>query len=1136
VTVQPAAGDPFARGAPFGRFLLVESIGTGSLFEAHRAKSFGVLGFEKDVALKLLRVEVERDADARARLVDAARRSTALCHANILSVLDLGVAQLGHEDRTFLVTELARGVALDRAVARLRSDGASVPAGSILALCADVAKALDHAHRRKGPGGAVVHGALTTRQVFVTPEGEVKVGDFAVGSPAPATGRAPLQPADDLVALGRMLRELSDVVGAGRDEVLRVAEAFAMGGVLDAGLAHEILIENAYRVGPDAHERDPARLAGTEAGAVPPSIAVHELVREPASAVPGRELPLVLVGQGERSGVSLDALKEDATRAGGLVLLESPSLVVAFGLVDPDGRDTDLAFVFAQAAAARAPASTLLVTTGVLERAADGAMRLVLASRSDLLEIASTRARAPTIPRVAASSRASLAARGAFSFEVDPEQPELSWLIASKGPTRTATRFVGRSDELRRLAEAVQGASRGGPRLLRLVGPVGSGKTRLVLELERRSGGRLTLKLVRCPRHAQPFDALGAAIRELVGAESPEQVEPKLGALALGAADEHVLGALGGGKASASRAAFAAVHAAFAELVRRVAQGRPLVCAFDDAEHIDASSLAVVRDVAGDPDARTLILLLERREPASDSEDRSQTLFVPPLDDDALAALVATRLGARLIPPEVLELFATRTGGVPLVALELVRELVEHALIEVKNGTVVVDRRAAEVVPTGAAELVRARVAALPDEHRRVLAATETLGRGSEADIASAAGLSIEAGQRALDALDLAGLVVEGAGGIGPVGGAGEVALASLAHGGALALSKHAATVLASRGDRLAAAASRLRAGDPAGAAEATLEALRGGGDDAPRAALLLALRLSDLERPADVVDALGLLATATRDGAAGIDVSDVLPRALARVDEALDPAARARARRAAAVVASSALDAELAHVLLDQADALDPAIGEAVPRRLEVACRLLEPELAANLIADAVRAGFADLPAGALLDLAELAALVGDLDAARAAIEAAKPVALAAAEVARTARLDATVRAQSEGADLGPALAALSAAVKLARDADDLREVGRAELSIARTALAAGDVARARGAFDEAALAARSSGDELVSDLARAALAALGATSAEARAASLAERAKTASASGRSALARAIGELAQLVERALLP
>ena len=75
---EAVAGDPFARGAPFGRFLLVESLGTGTLFEAHRAKSFGVLGFEKDVAVKLLRYELEREPDTRARLVDAAREPSSL--------------------------------------------------------------------------------------------------------------------------------------------------------------------------------------------------------------------------------------------------------------------------------------------------------------------------------------------------------------------------------------------------------------------------------------------------------------------------------------------------------------------------------------------------------------------------------------------------------------------------------------------------------------------------------------------------------------------------------------------------------------------------------------------------------------------------------------------------------------------------------------------------------------------------------------------------------------------------------------------------------------------------------------------------------------------------------------------------
>ncbi|HTJ85014.1 MAG TPA: AAA family ATPase, partial [Polyangiaceae bacterium] len=752
-----ASAEVLARGAPFGRFLLVETCGRGARFDVHRAKAFGVLGFEKDLAIKIVRPEVAADADARARLVEAAKRSIDLCHANVLAVTDLGVAPLGDEERTYVVTELARGPSLDKLLERERASSSDVREGAALALGAEVAKALDHAHRRRG--GAVVHGALTARQVFVTSDGEVKVGDFAVGAGPEADA------AGDLVALGKLLEDMAAVVSGPKDALLDAAALLASGRVADAASAHELLLEHAYVASPDAHQRDPAKWVGAQGGAPPPSLALGDWLAEPELCVPGREVPLVVLGAIGTEETRL-AVLDDARRAGGVVLCETPTIVLAFGLVDPDGRDAELAFSFAlgRVAAARGgePTPVSLVTTGVLERAADGAARLVLASRSDLFEIAESRSRTPTGSRVAASSRASLAARGAFSFEVDAEQPELSWLIGSSGALSSQSRFVGRTTELRALAEAVFAAAHGGKRLLVVSGAAGSGKTRLVLELERRASGRLSVALARTPRRGEPLDGLAAAVLELAGAKHADEIDARLRPLGLAESDRYVLSAIAGAS-HAGEPAIAAVRSSFAELVRKVAHGRPLVVGFDDAHRLDAATRAIVRDAAEDPDSRVLYVLIERREPGSaEGDPDGPRLVVPPLDDDAVAALLSTRLGARLIPPDAVELFVAKTGGLPQAVLELVRELVEKALAQVKNGVLVIDKRAADVTVRSAQDAMGLRIAGLGVEHRRLVAALHVLGARAGVDaLAAVSGQDTAVASASIASLEAAGLVVD---------------------------------------------------------------------------------------------------------------------------------------------------------------------------------------------------------------------------------------------------------------------------------------------------------------------------------------------------------------------------------------
>lgn len=160
-------------GARLGRYQVLQAVHRGSNADLYLATVHGEAGFQKEVALELA-CEAEPG-----ELLARARAAISLSHANIAAIIDIGELELRGERVPYVVSEWPRGSALDGA----RAAG-DQPLGAVLRLGAEVAKALDHAHRRVP---AVSHGRLAARHVFVTEQGTVKVNGFGQPSTGPAS-------------------------------------------------------------------------------------------------------------------------------------------------------------------------------------------------------------------------------------------------------------------------------------------------------------------------------------------------------------------------------------------------------------------------------------------------------------------------------------------------------------------------------------------------------------------------------------------------------------------------------------------------------------------------------------------------------------------------------------------------------------------------------------------------------------------------------------------------------------------------------------------------------------------------------------------------------------------------------------
>lgn len=161
-------------GQRLGDYDIVARLGAGGMGVVYRAKDRR-LG--REVAIKVLPAVFEVDQPRLARFEREARLLATVNHPHIGAIYGLVEA----DGRRALVLELIEGETLAAALGRGR-----LPVERTLALAAQIADALDHAHRR-----GITHRDLKPSNIMLTPGG-AKLLDFGVGKLAPRVGESPL--------------------------------------------------------------------------------------------------------------------------------------------------------------------------------------------------------------------------------------------------------------------------------------------------------------------------------------------------------------------------------------------------------------------------------------------------------------------------------------------------------------------------------------------------------------------------------------------------------------------------------------------------------------------------------------------------------------------------------------------------------------------------------------------------------------------------------------------------------------------------------------------------------------------------------------------------------------------------------
>lgn len=152
-----------------GRYELGDTIGHGGMSVVRRAWDTQL---EREVAIKIMRPELARDATFYERFRREAQNSALLSHPSIVRIFDTGEDELGDGSTVpYIVMELVEGRTLRDIV---RNDGPLEPKLA-LAVMADVCNALDFSHRK-----GIVHRDVKPANIMVATDGSVKVMDFGI--------------------------------------------------------------------------------------------------------------------------------------------------------------------------------------------------------------------------------------------------------------------------------------------------------------------------------------------------------------------------------------------------------------------------------------------------------------------------------------------------------------------------------------------------------------------------------------------------------------------------------------------------------------------------------------------------------------------------------------------------------------------------------------------------------------------------------------------------------------------------------------------------------------------------------------------------------------------------------------------
>lgn len=314
--------------------------------------------------------------------------------------------------------------------------------------------------------------------------------------------------------------------------------------------------------------------------------------------------------------------------------------------------------------------------------------------------------------------------------------------------------LIGRDRELDRLRRLLTAAAEGTGSAVLITGVAGSGKTRLVAELQHlaAAGGALVLRGRCTEANPVPFAPLREAIEEHVrslrrlppdrrmAAEGRLKEAARPAARVVAGLSPVLAALLGVEPEGSSEPVEDHFSAALATFLRDLAQGSGhAVMIVEDIHWLDKASRQVLRRLTDRVEHAPLLVVLTAREGMQGETSKAASGFgasrvarirLSPLDERAVAELIAAHLGGHQVEADVVERVVTLSGGLPYAVEEYVRAMLETGVLRPSWGTWLVDRArlASLSLPADIARLLSERIDGLSPATRALLDAAAVLG------------------------------------------------------------------------------------------------------------------------------------------------------------------------------------------------------------------------------------------------------------------------------------------------------------------------------------------------------------------------------------------------------------------------